>query len=67
MQIKSDLEIIKDLLNEYVRPNSTRERKLLILTDLEYLVHQVGKSLYATDFSVASSIVVYATTCFNVD
>lgn len=46
MNIKTDLEILTDLTNEYRLPNCTFERKLIILADLEYLVHQVNYKLF---------------------
>lgn len=41
MQVKSDLEMMSDLLIEYKKPETTDARKLAVLEDLEYLVHQV--------------------------
>lgn len=42
--MKTDLEIIRDLINEYRQPGCTDSRKLDILNDFEYYVHQVRPS-----------------------
>ncbi len=43
LEMKTDLEILRELLELYKQPNLDTETKLSLLTDLEYYVHQVSK------------------------
>ena len=43
MNMKTDVEIIRELVDLYKNETIGAEQKLNILTDLEYYVHQVGK------------------------
>lgn len=42
MDIKTDAEIIEELLSQLKRPDTQRDNMLTILTDLEYYLHQVS-------------------------
>jgi hypothetical protein len=46
LQVKSDLEIMTELISEYKKPGTTDAKKLIMLEDLEYLVHQVSAVLF---------------------
>ncbi len=41
LAIKSDLEIIRQRMSDYRALNTSNEKRLMILEDLEYYVHQV--------------------------
>ena len=41
MDVKTDIEIIKELVEEYKKKDILPEQKIDILTDLEFYVHQV--------------------------
>ncbi len=41
LRMKTDNEVIKEIFSEYQMHNCTEERKLQILEELEYYVHQV--------------------------
>ena len=45
MGMKTDVEILRELVNLYKNKTISEEQRLNILTDLEYYVHQVGLNL----------------------
>ena len=52
MGIKSDLEVLQELMTSYRDPAINMETKVNILTDLEYHLHQVGNQIFQSSFNV---------------
>ena len=47
MGMKTDVEIIHELVDLYKNETTSEEQKIVILSDLEYYVHQVCNILYS--------------------
>ena len=48
--LKSDLEILEDLLGKYKQPDLSEDHLRTILADLEYYLHQVCTTDHSTEY-----------------